>query len=125
MATSRATSSSSATWTQAPISFATRYADSAWASVRGKPSSTYPPAFEAASTGLRRTSMTTPSGTRSPRSMRAATVRPSWVSSATCWRSRSPLEMWAMPKWAEIASAWVPLPEPGRPINRSLIVPPG
>ena len=30
-----------------------------------------------------------------------------------------------MPKWAAIAAAWVPLPEPGRPINRSLIVPPG
>src|ERR687898_2348959 len=63
-------------------------------------------------------SMTMPSGTRSPRARYSFTCRPMVVPSATCLRSRSPLEMWATPtRWA-IVTAWVPLPAPGAPISR-------
>ena len=39
----------------------------------------------------------------------------------TCWRSRSPLEMCAMPNRVASRSACVPLPAPGAPISRSRI----
>ena len=36
-------------------------------------------------------------------------------------RSMSPVEMWAMPKYSHIFSAWVPLPAPGGPKNTSFM----
>ena len=53
-------------------------------------------------------SFTTPSGTRSPVSTSDLMVCPSDVRSLTCWRSRSPLEMCAMPSRVDSGSACVP-----------------
>src|SRR6266536_5049105 len=63
------------------------------------------------------------SGTRSPRAMYSRAARPVAVPSATCLRSRSPLEMCVSPKRSAICTACVPLPAPGAPINSTRMSP--
>src|SRR4051812_43847872 len=78
------------------------------------PSSTYPPpAFFAATIASRTMSRTISSGTNSPWSRRSWTATPSAVLAATWSRSRSPVAMCGIAKWAAITAPCVPFPAPG------------
>ena len=62
---------------------------------------------------------TTSSGTSSPESRYAWATSPSGVPSATLARRRSPVARCTSWNRAAIRSAWVPLPAPGGPSNKT------
>src|SRR3972149_672849 len=62
------------------------------------------------------------SGTYSPAAMIACTLRPNSVPAAAWSRNISPVETWGTPSSWATRLAWVPLPAPGGPPNKSLIL---
>ncbi len=88
---------------------------SAWARLRGKPSSTKPRAASGSLSRSRMMPITISSSTSAPASMAALARSPSAVPRATAERSRSPVEICGTPKRVTSRCAWVPLPEPGAP----------
>src|SRR3989338_6128657 len=109
------------TWSiSADILFKFLESASAWAVVRGKPSSIYPdlqsPSFNLFSI----IPITTSSGTSPPASMYDFAFIPSWVLSATAFLKISPVDTCGILYFFVINFACVPLPAPGGPnkINR-------
>src|SRR5215468_10492029 len=93
--------------------------DSAWFSVRGKPSSKKPPPQRRQPLRSRIISQTMESGTRSPRRMYSSAAFIAGLRSHSrrplAARNTSPVERWqAFSRWWS-RSAWVPLPTPGGP----------
>src|SRR6266705_2527802 len=93
---------------------------SAWATVRGNPSRRKPSAASGLASLSSITSPTRPSGTSSPRSTIAATLRPRGEPYRIAARNNSPVEMCGRPVRREISAACVPLPTPGAPRSTSL-----
>src|SRR3954451_18387089 len=114
-ATSSGRSISSAAVSERAMSLSASSSASAWAIVRGKPSSRKP----SAASSLCRRSMTTPvmtsSGTRSPASMKVLACLPRSVPSLTAARSMSPVDRYRRGKSWRRRLAWVPFPAPGGP----------
>src|SRR3989454_542114 len=123
-AVSRRTSSSSGTsssrmWFKRwPRSARVRSTSSAWAAVRGKPSSTAPCCASGfASSSLIRARMTA-SGTSLPSSMNFLASRPSGVPVWTAARRMSPVVIFGSPSRSARILPCVPFPEPGAPKRR-------
>src|SRR2546430_12578245 len=95
-----------------------RSTSSAWAAVRGNPSSTAP----CCASGLASSSLImlriTLSGTSFPSSMYFFASRPSGVSAFTAPRRMSPVVIFGRPSRSARIFPWVPLPEPGAPNRR-------
>src|SRR3954452_7472771 len=93
--------------------------------LRGKPSSRKP--LRASSSSSRETTMpiVISSGTRSPASMNFLACWPSSVPWLTFARKMSPVEIFGIPRWAEMNWACVPFPAPGGPTRtRRITAPP-
>src|SRR3954451_7884172 len=93
--------------------------------LRGKPSSRKP--LRASSSSSRETTIpiVISSGTRSPASMNFLACWPSSVPWLTFARKMSPVEIFGIPRWAEMNWACVPFPAPGGPTRtRRITAPP-
>ena len=109
--TSRGTSRLMAT--SMPLAPVMPRSSSAWASVRGKPSSRKPcPTASGFASRSRTTPIITSSGTRSPADMYPSALRPNSVPSSTAARSMSPVEMCGTPYCSAKRTLCVPLPAP-------------
>ncbi|MNC85171.1 hypothetical protein D3C83_07560 [compost metagenome] len=89
---------------------------SAWATVRGKPSSTNPQRASGRSSRSRTMAIIVSSSTRSPRSMRALASSATGLPSRIASRRMSPVEIFGSARSPASRPACVPLPAPGAPI---------
>src|SRR5947207_5020803 len=118
ISSSSGTSSSRMWFKRWPRSASVRSTSSAWAAVRGNPSSTAPCCPSGlASPSLIRLRITL-SGTSAPESMYFFASRPSGVSAFTAPRRMSPVVIFGRPSRSARIFPWVPLPEPGAPNRR-------
>src|SRR3954469_21084263 len=122
---SSSTTSSSTTSSGVPASSSRSLKVFACGTLRGKPSSRKP--LRASSSSSRDSTMpiVISSGTRSPASMNFFACCPSSVPWLTFARKMSPVEIFGIPRCAEMNWACVPLPAPGGPTRtRRITAPP-